>query len=177
MPIARSLFVALLMTGLSPTASHMSARQAQSGAELLKAAERSFSDVPFGTKVPPPGLTLIENGKCASGRGECSYIDANHVVHYFEDSEGTLVVKSIDVAQVGDSPITALGIGRARVLDEVVRRVRRFLPGAKIDCDGLPAATGTPQVCGATLGDGWIKLFFDSSRRLTEVRIDAYHFT
>ena len=60
-----------------------------------------------------------------------------------------------------------------RSLDEVVERVRSFLPEAEIDCEDF--ADGTAS-CGATLGEGWISIIFDNSRRLTEVRIDAYHF-
>jgi len=104
-------------------------------------------------------------------------MDANHVQHYFGDSVGALVVKSIEVAHVGDRHIAALGIGKARSQNEVVDRVRRYLPEAEVDCDAAPAEIDGPYICGATLGDGWIRLFFDSSRRLTEVRIDAYHFT
>ncbi len=99
-------------------------------------------------------------------------MDASRIGHYFADSE--LVVKWIDVPHVGDRNIAALGIGKARVLGEVVERVRRFLPEAELDCAEHHAAGDAPYICGAMLGDGWVQLFFDSSRRLTEIRIDAY---
>lgn len=153
----------------------MVANHSRSGAELLQIAEQSFSNIPFGSRKPPAGLILIDDGGCVGGKGECTYRDGNHVQHYFGDSQGALVVKSIVVGHVGDRPIAALGIGTARTLDDVVERVRRFLPEADIDCDERASANDT--TCGATLGDGWFRLFFDGSRRLTEVRIDAYHFT
>jgi hypothetical protein len=104
-------------------------------------------------------------------------MDANHVGHYFGDRDGALVVKWVDVSKVGDGPIAALGIGNARELDEVVARVRRFLSGVAIECDDSDGVQLTPVVCGTTLGEGWIKLFFDRSRRLREARVDAYNFT
>lgn len=172
---AIALFLpALLASGCAARGSNLSA-QNRSGADLLRAAEQSFSNIPFGTREPPSSLTLINDGGCVKGRGECTYIDANHVQHYFSDSEGALVVKSIELALVGERPIAALGIETARALDEVVDRVSRFLPEAVVACDKRGTADVT--TCDATLGDGWVRLFFDSSRRLTEVRIDAYHFT
>lgn len=149
------------------------AEQRRSGPELLKAAERSFSTIPFGTKAAPRGLKLINDGGCE--QGECSYLDANHVGHYFGADGGVLVVKWVSVADVGDGAISALGIGKARSQQEVLHRVRRFLPEAKIDCD--EGSSETLIQCGATLGKGWIRLFFDKSHRLNEARIDAYHFT
>ena len=149
------------------------AEHRRSGDEQLRAAEQSFSSIPFGTREPPKALTLVEDGGCVDGKGECTYIDASDVEHYF--TEGELVVKSLQIGRVGARPIVALGIGTARRLDEVVKRVKRFLPEAEVDCDDRPAADGI--TCSARLGEGWFKLFFDDSRRLKEVRIDAYQFT
>ena len=156
---------------------HAVAQQTRSGAELLAAAEQSFSSVPFGVRPTPPGLVRIEDEACLKW-GECAYRDANQVRHYFGDccDIDALVVKSVEVANVGDRPIGALGIGDARSMPDVVERVRRFLPEAEVDCrDDLDDVA--PYTCGAKLGEGWIQLFFDSSQRLLEVRIDAYHFT
>ena len=138
---------------------------------MLDAAERSFSDIPFGAPESTPGLTIIDREHCERW-GECSYRDVNRVEHYFR--EGELVVKTIQTAHIGDAPIDALGIGSARALDAVIGRVMSFMPEAKIDCQDIDDGH---RNCGATLGEGWISLKFDSSHRLTEVRIDAYHFT
>jgi len=168
------VFIALLVGGCAASGSAVT-HHSRSGAELLAAAEHSFSDIPFGVREPPPSLTLIYDGGCVAGRGECSYIDANHVMHYFDDGE--LVVKSIELGKVGTRPIAALGIGKARALDEVVAQVRRFLPEAEVSCDKNGKLKNALHECGATLGDGWVKLFFDTSGRLDEVRVDAYQFT
>ncbi|MDA7788110.1 hypothetical protein N8940_02640 [Sphingomonadaceae bacterium] len=125
--------------------------------------------------MPPSDLTLADDGGCVGGRGECTYLDANHVQHYFGAEAGELVVKSILTADFRNQRIDALGIGRARALDEVVERVQLFIPEAEVTCDEQVA--GKETICGSSLGDGWIKLFFDPAGQLTEVRIDAYHFT
>lgn len=169
-PTITALLLTALLVGSCAARGNAAIQHSRVGAELLQAAEQSFSNIPFGTREPPPSLTLIADDGCVDGRGECTYMDANHVQHHFVDN--TLVIKSIDTAHVSDRPIAALGIGKARALNKVLERVRRFLPEAEVDCDEY----ATDTTCGATLGDGWIKLFFDDSRRLTEVRIDAYHF-
>jgi len=176
---ARSAFaVALFAAGSLLGGADAFAQQARSGPQLLAAAEQSFSAIPFGAPKPQPGLTRIDDESCLEW-GECTYVDANHVLHSFGDccDVDAVVVKLIVVADLGDRPISALGIGEARSMPEVVDRVGRFLPEAKIDCQEYPAADGVTYTCGAMLGEGWFQLFFDGSRRLREVRIDAYHFT
>lgn len=164
------LLIALLIATLWSASSSVTAQTMRSGPELLAASERSFSAIPFGASEPAPGLTIIDRNNCEVW-GECRYQDAKRVEHYFW--EGELVVKSVHVDEVGNRSIDALGIGTVRSLDEVVERTRIFLPEAEIDCEDF--ADGTAS-CGATLGEGWISIIFDNSRRLTEVRIDAYHF-
>ena len=171
MSTAKVSLVALVAASLWSASGSASSQSARPGAELLDAAERSFSDIPFGAPEATPGLTIIDRDQCDRW-GECSYRDADGVEHYFW--EGELVVKTIQTADVGNGQIDALGIGSARSLDVVLGRVERFLPGAKIECQDMGDGN---RNCGATLGEGWISLKFDDSRRLTEVRIDAYHFT
>lgn len=163
--------IGLLIAGLWMAGSSVSAQQARSGTELLAAAERSFSSIPFGAPEVTSGLTPIRRDECDPW-GDCGYHDVDLVGHFFFDGE--LVVKAIDVGEIGDRPIEALSIGTARLLDEVVARVRAFLPEAQVSCE---TSTDGDQYCHATLGDGWITLVFDGSGHLTEVRIDAYHFT
>src|SRR5690606_4027015 len=91
---AFSLMIALALAGWLSAAGGASAQQPRTGAELRAAAERSFSDVPFGAPESPPGLTRVVEGDCQLW-GECIYRDADHVGHYFW--EGELVVKSIEV--------------------------------------------------------------------------------
>lgn len=159
------------MTNLWSVSETASAQSRRSGADLLDAADISFSAIPFGAPESTPGLTILDREQCDRW-GECSYFDADRVEHYFWGGE--LVVKTIRTAEVGNRPINALGIGDARAFDEVVGRVESFLPEAEIDCRESEKGE---RSCGATLGEGWISLQFDNSRRLTEVRLDAYHFT
>jgi hypothetical protein len=151
--------------------SSVSAQQVRSGAELLAAAERSFSSVPFGAPEGTSGLTPIRRDECEPW-GDCGYRDEDLVGHFFFDGE--LVVKAVDLGEVGDRSIEALGIGTARLLDEVIDRVRNFLPEARVGCE---TSSDGDHYCHATLGEGWITLVFDGSGHLTDVRIDAYHFT
>lgn len=171
MNTAKSSLIALAAACLWSASGSASSQSARSGTELLDAAERSFSGIPFGAPESTPGLTIIDREQCDRWE-ECSYRDAERVEHYFW--EGELVVKIIQTADVGDRQIEALGIGSARSFDDVVGRIRNFLPEAKIDCQDIDEGV---RNCGATLGEGWISLKFDNFHRLTEVRIDAYHFT
>lgn len=141
----------------------------RAGPELLTAADRSFSEFPFGSREAPAGLTIVKRADCEKS-GECAYRDPAGVEHYFWDGE--LVVKTVQVADAGRQSISALTIGHSRAFDDVMRRVRTFLPEADIDC----RAQDDERTCSAVLGEGWITLQFNDAGRLTEVRIDAYHF-
>ncbi|MBB5660053.1 hypothetical protein [Brevundimonas halotolerans] len=166
-----ALFVGPLVAGLALLGTEACAQNGRSGPELLAVAERSFSDIPFGTQEGAPGLTMVVGGQCEKW-ADCSYIDANDVGHAFW--EGELVVKTFLFPNDNDQPTTALGIGTARAMDDVVTRVTRFLPEADLDCR-LESDGG--HTCGATLGEGWITLRFGRNGRVREARIDAYHFT
>lgn len=161
----------VLLAGLASLSMAGCAQYARSGAELLAVAERSFSDIPFGTQEGLPGLTMVVGGQCEEW-ADCSYIDSNEVGHAFW--EGELVVKTFVFPEDNDQPTAVLGIGTARDMDDVVTRVSRFLPEVELEC--------RPDVdrghsCGALLGEGWITLRFDRNGRVREARIDAYHFT
>ncbi|MFW2343350.1 hypothetical protein [Brevundimonas sp.] len=147
------------------------AQDPRSGPELLMVAERSFSDIPFGTREGAPGLAMVIEGQCQEW-GECSYADANRVEHYFWDGE--LVVKSVAFTASDTRPSAVLGIGSAREMGEVLAQVARFLPDAEFEC--RPVRDGG-QACGSTLGEGWITLRFDHNGRIRGARVDAYHFT
>lgn len=146
---------------------------AQPGHPLRDRADLSFSAIPLGTTRPPAELGLRELGEQGCRRfGECDWADAEGVRHYFWDG-GELVVKSVRAHDLGDRPILALGIGRARTRAEVIAAVRAFLPEVALDCAGEEGVT----LCTTTLDAGWLRLWFDASGRLTEVRLDARHFT
>ena len=147
------------------------AQDPRSGPELLTVAERSFSDIPFGTREGAPGLTMVIEGQCQEW-GECSYADANRVEHYFWDGE--LVVKTFVFTEGDTRPSPVLGIGTARDMDAVLSRVEHLLPEADIRCDRQP---DLQHACRATLGEGWITLMFDAEGRITTAKVDAYHFT
>lgn len=164
----RLLFVCLIVSlaapgcGLTPTP--------RPGAELLAAVDKSFSEIPFGAREAPEGLTIVKRGDCEKWR-ECTYLGPTGVEHYFW--EGELVVKSVQVAPKDHQSISALAIGHSRVFGDVMQRVRAFLPEAEIDC----RMQDHGRACSAALGEGWITLRFDHQHLLTEVRIDAHHFT
>ncbi|MBO9502142.1 hypothetical protein [Brevundimonas sp. A19_0] len=163
--------MAPLITGVVSLGMAACAHAPRSGPELLTVAERSFSDIPFGTREGVPGLTMVIEGQCQEW-GECSYADANGVEHYFR--EGELVVKAYAFTEGDTRPSPVLGIGTARHMDAVLSRVERFLPEVEIECRPEP---DHGQTCGATLGEGWINLQFDRDGRIREARLDAYHFT
>ena len=136
---------------------------------LRDRADLSFSAIPLGTTRPPAALGLRERHRSGCHAfGECDWADAAGVLHYFREGD-ELVVKSVAVREWEGRPIAALGIGRARVRDAVIERVRAFLPEVALDCD--------PELCAGTLDEGWVRLFFDSQGNLSEVRIDARHFS
>lgn len=156
---------------------------ASPGHPLRDRVDRSFSAIRLGTMRAPARLGLTERREQGCHHwGECNWADANGVLHYFWDAD-ELVVKSVIARDVARRPISALGIGRARLRRDVIARVRAFLPGVAVSCvreDGEPlAGDPAPPVmrCDATLDEGWIRLWFDAADRLTEVRLDARHFT
>lgn len=160
-----------LVAGLALLGTAACAQQARSGPELLAVAERSFSDIPFGTREGATGLTMIIEGQCEEW-GECSYADLNRVEHYFWDRE--LVVKTFVFTEEDNQSTAVLGIGTARAMDDVLTRVRRFLPEADLECR---SDVDRGHSCSALLGEGWITLRFDRNGRIREARVDAYHFT
>ncbi|HMI19864.1 MAG TPA: hypothetical protein VK533_09990 [Sphingomonas sp.] len=142
------------------------------GNALMTRIERSFSSIPFGTHFPLRHLKVTDPA-CRQW-GDCEYIDANNVVHA-ADEENRLAVKAIEVKDIGDGPIGALGIGRLRRQADVVRQVNAFLRGPKLHCDSVADADGI--TCEALIGVGWVDLHFGRDRRLTGLHVDAYHFT
>jgi hypothetical protein len=159
-----------------PLAALLAAAPAAGGAAhpLRDRADRSFSPIPLGTMRPPARLGLREvraNGCHAFG--ECDWADGRDVRHYFRERD-ELVVKSVRARDRAGRPIAALGIGRARARADVVGRVRAFLPDVRIDCVPEPPRATR---CDASLDEGWLRLWFDANDGLTEVRLDARHFT
>jgi len=174
---ARFLFAVTTLSGVllagAPALAGSPLQSEMAGPEsiaLMDRADQSFSPIPFGSRSPPEGMVSIDPARCET-ESECEWRDARGVQHYYW--EGELVVKMVTVANLGDRPISALGIGSARAMDEVLRNVRTFVPEVKVTC----RQDGDGHDCGATLGEGWFRLFFDASGGLTEVRLDAYHFT
>jgi len=142
------------------------------GNPLMTRIERSFSAIPFGTHFPLRHLT-VKDPACRQN-GECEYVDTHHVVHA-ADQENRLAIKVIDVKDVGDAPIQALGIGHLRQQSAVTRRVNAFLRGRKLHCGHSDGdVTGSTVTCGAAIGVGWIYLFFGQDHKLIGLRVDAY---
>lgn len=136
--------------------------------------DRSFSAFPIETPLADVegDLTQIIGESCAE-YGECDWADEAGVRHYFfsfSQAGYLLVVKSVHAADFTDRSIDALGIGMARSRDDVVANVRAFLGDTDFSCD-------SPRYCGATLGPGWIRVWFDENGQLREAQFDGYHST
>jgi hypothetical protein len=152
------------------------------GHPLRDRVDRSFSAIPLGTMRAPARLGLRELRQNGCHRyTECDWADARGVRHYFWEAN-ELVVKTIRARDMAGREISALGIGRARTRAQVLARVRTFLPRVAISCEHEEAqpeaGDADPPVtfCGATLDEGWIRIWFDAADQLTEVRLDARHF-
>lgn len=144
-------------------------------------ASLSFSPLAIDSALADAsGLHRLDERGCVACE-ECDYADARGVRHYFFNAR--LVVKSVRADEFEGRNIGALGIGSARARTDVLRRVRAFLPVVEIDCtDGRNAegatnpATATASECGAMVGRGWFRVWFDAQDKLLEARLDGYHF-
>jgi hypothetical protein len=145
--------------------------------ELLERADQSFSAYPLAEEtlgLRAQGFTIMLN-TCASEGGECSWRDGNGVIHIL-DGDNILFVKMVEAADFRGRSIEALGIGMARDRAAVVRNVSRYLLGTEITCREAEEAGEGEGIssCGATLGEGWIKLLFTPDNQLLLARVDAY---
>jgi hypothetical protein len=145
--------------------------------ELLERADQSFSAYPLAEEtlgLRAQGFTIMLN-TCSSEGGECSWRDGNGVIHIL-DNDNILFVKMVEAADFRGRPIEALGIGTARDRAAVVRNVSRYLLGTELTCrEAGEAGEGAGiSSCGATLGEGWIKLLFTPDNQLLLARVDAY---
>jgi hypothetical protein len=147
------------------------------GTDNLYAADQSFSPYPLRQErlgLNTQGFTVVEDS-CSPEGDECTWMDPNSVQHVL-DSNNILIFKLVSASDFIDRPITALGIGAARDRAAVLRNVSGFLHETTLECRAPGEAGEGPGItsCGATLGDGWIKILFDANNRLLSARIDAY---
>ena len=154
-----------------------SEEQAGHPENLLHTADQSFSPYPLAQEtlgLNQQGFSTVE-GSCSPEGDECTWVDGNSVQHVL-DSNNILVFKLVSASDFVDRPMTALGIGAARSRPAVLRNVAQFLPGTALECREAGQAGEGPGVasCGAMLGEGWIKILFDSDNQLISARIDAY---
>ena len=152
---------------------------AQAEMDLVAKADRSFSELPFGTeKNDARDLLQIEvtNTVCDRDPG-CQWLIASapHVRHGF-DEDGLLVAsKHIIIDDYGAGEVRALGIGNAKLKEYVVDAVKAFLPGVELTCLSIEkAGEGAGRSsCGATIGEANVKLIFDEDV-LAEVHMYRY---
>jgi hypothetical protein len=141
--------------------------------EMLRRAETSFSTTSFETQydeLSGLGLRIIDFGVCRQNK-VCTWIDDQGVQHEADDERG-VDSKAIEVGENSAKSLNALGIGRSRSQQDVVKAVERFLPDIKLDCGRAPPdAEGF--WCDALVGDGFIDLRFDDQDRLTLARVKA----
>ncbi|HEY0596498.1 hypothetical protein [Sphingopyxis sp.] len=140
-------------------------------------ADASFSRYPLNLPSTPQAIGRLANGDvCDDDEGiACEWEDDAGVRHIFAGE--TLAIKTVDAAALGDRDIGALNIGTARTRDEVLKKVRAFLPEIAIDClePGKAGEGAGIASCGGTFENGgWIKLLFGAGNRLTSARIDAF---
>lgn len=176
MPITRaaSIAVALVLSSLSGTA-HADERIA----DPFDRADASFSRYPLNLPTTPQAIGRLTNGDvCTDDDGgvDCEWQDEAGVAHVVVGDD-IIAIKAIDAAALGNRNIGALNIGTARMRNDVLARVRAFLPEIEIDCLE-PGKAGEGEgiaSCGGTFENGgWLKLLFGADNRLTAARIDAF---
>ena len=135
----------------------------------------SFSPIAIGTKLPRRDLKPIDDKPCPKGHF-CNYIDAHHVIHW-SAPWGDLAGKQIDSQETGARTfdaldIKALGIGRLRDEQSVVRQANAFLGDQKLTCRPIENMTN----CMAQLNPGWLTLIFGQDHKLRLIRLSALNF-
>ncbi|WP_428627459.1 hypothetical protein [Sphingopyxis sp.] len=168
---AASIAAALLLA-LSCGAAHAKDQIA----DPFDRADASFSRYPLNLPSTPQAIGRLTNGDvCDDDNGfSCEWQDDAGVVHIF--SGDILAIKAVDVGAATPS-LSALGIGTARTRNDVLTKVRAFLPEIKIDClePGQAGEGEGVASCGGSFENGgWIKLLFDANNRLKSARIDAF---
>ena len=165
------------MAALLLTLSTGTAHAGEAIADPFDRADASFSRYPLNLPSTPQAIGRLANGDvCDDDEGiACEWEDDTGVHHIFAGD--ILAIKTVDVAALGDRNIAALNIGAARTRNEVLAKVRTFLPEIAIDClepgkagegEGVASCSGTFE------NGGWIKLLFGAGNRLTSARIDAF---
>lgn len=165
------------MTALLLALSTGIAHAGEAIADPFDRADASFSRYPLNLPSTPQAIGRLANGDvCDDDEGiACEWEDDAGVRHIFAGE--ILAIKSVDVATLGDRDIGALNIGTTRTRNEVLDRVRAFLPEIAIDClePGKAGEGAGIASCGGTFENGgWIKLLFGAGDRLTSARIDAF---
>lgn len=181
--IAQIATLCVTAIALTTTASAQEQSDPQ-GQALLKKVSDSFSALPFESDLMAVRSQLKGpvSANCAQDES-CSFPDTKGTQHVFwgddENAPLLLVVKRALAADFKNKAIPALNIGTARSRADVLKNVRAFLPETKVTClEAKQAGEGDGIAsCGASMGDGWIKILFNSDNQLIEARVDAYQFT
>lgn len=163
-----------------PTGTDPATQSAQvDTAALIAKADRSFSELPFDTDRNDAVDLLqvkVTNVVCDRGLG-CEWLIASapHVRHAL-DEEGRVASKHIIIDDYGNGVVRALGIGNAKLKEDVVDAVMAFLPGIEMTCLPIGEAGEGPGrfSCGAMIGDANIKLVFAETDVLAEVDMYRY---
>lgn len=160
-----------LMVALCPVAA-----QNNNIADPFKRADASFSRFAMNVPTKAQAIGRLTNGdECDDDMILCTWEDSVGVEHVLVGNK--IAIKSISAKQAGTTSLTALNIGTARSRNEVLARVRAFLPEIEIDCLE-PGEAGEGEgiaSCGGTFDNGgWFKLLFDANNQLFDARIDAY---
>ena len=160
-----------LMVALCPVSA-----QNKYSADPFKRADSSFSR--FAMNVPTKAQSIgrpTNSGECDDDMILCTWEDSDGVEHVLVGNK--IAIKSISAKRAGATSLTALNIGTARSRNEVLARVRAFLPEIEVDCLESGEAgegEGIASCGGAFDSGGWFKLLFDANNQLLDARIDAY---
>jgi hypothetical protein len=161
---------------LTGTDRAVSAQVDDADSALLNKADRSFSELLFGTQrddaVDLLGIE-VTNVLCDQGP-ICEWLIASapHVRHGF-DEEGRVDSKHIIIDDYGNGEVRALGIGNAKLKEDVVDAVMAFLPGIELTCLSVDEAGEGPgrSSCSAAIGEANVKLIFADTDVLAEVHL------
>lgn len=159
-------------------------RAAQSAGDdtsgLLAKADRSFSELPFDTRRGDAiDVLQIEISNIVCDRDpNCEWLIASapHVRHGF-DKDGRVTSKHIIIDDYGNGEVRALGIGSAKLRENVVDALMAFLPNIEVTCRSVPdAGEGRGRSSrSAKIGEANVKLVFADTDVLAEVNF--YRFT
>ncbi len=168
--------VGAIAAALFLTVSGGTAAASERIADPFDRADASFSRFPLNLPSTPQAIGRLINGAdCDDEDGlPCEWEDSAGVVHVFAGD--VLAIKVLDLRPASGN-LSAMGIGAARMRNDVLANIRAFLPEVAIECleaDKAGQGSGIASCEGSFDNGGWFKLLFGPDNRLITARIDAF---